>query len=430
MAALDAPHPDGEPSDSSTPNHPAEPRDLRANAHNPPSRAVLNDPIYRQRGGRPPVRPMRIDEAQPTPKLDGESAISSSAPTPAQLGFRMPAEFEPQDRVWVCTPTNPDTWPGCLDQAQDQHAAWCGQMQKVVSVKAVQSVGISPEDAWIRDFGPIFVIDDEGNLAFNTFRFNAWGGKYPPWDKMDATPRFIGDFLNHEREDHVPFWEHQMVLEGGSFGVNGKGALLTTEACLLHPNRNPSLSKQQIEANLAATLGVSHVIWMPAGIEGDDTDGHQDDIAQWVSPDTIVCVHPSPDHHDFPALDANWKALQEATDQDGHKLNVAPLPVVDPPLYYPVDPDYKPQRILTDKPSGGGLVPASYANFLISNGHLFLPVFGRPTDDAAIKAIEQAAPHLTVVPIRAEWLVVGLGAMHCLSQQQPKAVDIYAPEGA
>ncbi len=429
----------------SAPTPPTPPKNLRENARTRPANVPADDPTYRTLPvGQQPVTPLLRPLAKTSVKYPHAPVrtgpahvIGSSAPSPAELGFRMPAEFEPQDRVWVTTPTNPDTWPGCLDQAQDQHAAFCGQLQRVVDVKATQSVGVSPEDAWVRDYGPIFLVDDEGNLAANNYTFNCWGEKYPPWDKMNATPLLVADYVAHEREEPLPTWSHAMILEGGAIGVNGKGMLLTTAACLLHPNRNPQLTKQQIEANLAATLGVHHFLWLPAGIEGDDTDGHIDDLAQFLDATTVAYVAPPEnphlqtasvsDHHDVQALQDNERVLQNAVDQDGRKLKLVPLPVVDPPLYYDVDPDYRTKRILREHPSGGGLVPASYANFLISNGHLFLPTFGRPTDDVAIKALEAVCPHLatplTLVPVRAEWLVVGLGALHCLTQQQPATRD-------
>ncbi|MEQ9460745.1 MAG: agmatine deiminase family protein [Phycisphaeraceae bacterium] len=355
---------------------------------------------------------------------DGDSAVMKQGPTPADLGYRMPAEWEPQERVWVTTPTNPDTFPGCLKEAQEQHAEWCGAMSKVVNVTAINSIGLAPEDAWIRDYGPIFLVDDKGGLAFNNYRFNAWGGKYPPWDKMDSVPDIIAEFLESENGKRIPHWRHDMVLEGGSFEVNGRGSLLTTEACLLHPNRNPSLTREQIEANLAGTLGITNIIWMPQGIVGDDTDGHQDDLARWITVDTIAAVRAPVGHPDHDALEANWQALQQARDQDGNKLNLIELPEVHPAVTYNMPEDYEAERNENGATSGGGHLPASYANYLISNGHLFLPVFGRPTDDTAIRLYEQAAPHLTIVPIRAEWLIVGRGSLHCLSQQQPAADDM------
>ncbi|QDU72949.1 agmatine deiminase family protein [Mucisphaera calidilacus] len=359
---------------------------------------------------------------------DGESAVLRLGPTPAELGYRMPAEWEPQHRIWVTTPTNPDTFPGCLQEAQEQHAEWCGAMSRVVNVRATQSIGIAPEDAWIRDYGPIFLVDDKGGLAFNNYRFNAWGEKYPPWDKMDNVPDIIADFLENEIGKPVPHWKHDMVLEGGSFEVNGVGSLLTTEACLLHPNRNPTLSKQQIEANLAATLGVTNIIWMPRGLKGDDTDGHQDDLARWINTDTIVAIRAPQGHPDHEALEANWRALSDARDQNGHKLNLIELPNVSPAVTYDMPADYEAVRNDNGATTGssGEHLPASYTNYLIANGHLFLPVFGRPSDDLAIKTYEQAAPHLTIVPIRCEWLIVGRGALHCLSQQEP-AVDEMSP---
>lgn len=335
----------------------------------------------------------------------------------------MPAEFEPQRRVWVATPENPETWPGCLDEAQQQHADWCDAMRKVVEVKTVQSVGAAPEDAWIRDYGPVFLLDGQGQLALNNFTFNCWGEKYPPWDGMNAVPDAVGDYLDRERAAPVPRFAHDFVLEGGSVSVNGQGTALTSTPCLMNPNRSPGRSRGRVEQVLAETLGVTRVIWLPVGLAGDDTDGHQDTLAAWIGADTILCVRPDPDTGH--PLEANWRALSQARDQDGRALNLAPLPVVDPPLYDPLDaPNPSAGGGTADGIggfAGGDPLPASYANFFISNGHVFLPVFGRPSDDVAIRAVERAAPHLTVVPIRAEWLVVGLGSLHCLSQQQPAA---------
>ena len=444
------------------PTNPRDPRDLRANARTRPAGVPENDPTYakpapgsaRKPGKRPLAKtaPLHASAVRTGPS----HIIGSAAPSPTDLGFRMPAEFEPQTRVWVTTPTNPDTWPGCLDQAQDQHAEFCGLLAQVVDVRTTQSTGIAPEDAWVRDYGPIFVIDDEGNLAANHFRFNCWGEKYPPWDKMSATAAYVCDYVSHERKEPLPTWQHDMVLEGGSISVNGRGTLMTTEACLLHPNRNPALTRPQLEANLAATLGVSHFIWLPAGLEGDDTDGHIDDLAQFLDEQTIAYVAPQGgegsgfgdpgsrrgsqpvdgSRHDSQSeprslnpepLASNAAVLHAARNPQGQPFRLVALPEVHPPLYYEVDPKYRTQRILRDHPSGGGLVPASYANFLISNGHLFLPTFGRPTDDLAIAALEAVCPHLStplkIVPVRAEWLVVGLGALHCLSQQQPAVKD-------
>jgi agmatine deiminase len=355
-------------------------------------------------------------------------AMDSMSWTCEQTGrWRMPAEFEPQERVWLTLPDNESTWPGCLDEAQQQHEYWRSELSKVVEVVTVQSLGLRPEDAWVRDYGPIFVTDTSGGesggesgggaLAMHDFVFNSWGGKYPPWEQMNRTPGSVQSWLHEQYGMNIPRFKHDFVLEGGSFEVNGKGTLLTTEQCLLHPNRNPQLDREQIERKLCEWFGVSNVLWMPGGIEGDDTDGHQDDLARWLSPDTIAAVRAPKNHPDHAILEANWRVLSEARDQDERKLNLVALPIVEPVLTYDFPTDYWPDdRPVTEEDR---TCPASYANWLISNGHLFLPVFNRPSDEIAIRAIEQAAPQLAVVPIRAEWLIVGRGSLHCLSQQQP-----------
>ena len=209
----------------------------------------------------------------------------------------------------------------------------------------------------------------------------------------------------------IPLWIHDMVLEGGSIDVNGKGTVMTTEQCLLNKNRNPRKSRDAIISEVHAALGTRHAIWLPGGIIGDDTDGHIDDIARFVNPNTVVGIRAPSGHPDAAMLDQNWDALNQATDQDGKKLNVIPLPVPQPIKYnFPAD---------RFGPGGVNPVPASYANFIIANGAVFVPVFGQKTDDEALKTLESAMPGYKVYGIRAEFLVVGLGAFHCLSQQQP-----------
>ena len=342
--------------------------------------------------------------AEPTNPSD-ESGLFIEFPTTAELGYRMPAEWEPHECIWLTTPHNPDTWPGCLDKAQAQYDNWMQEMSRFVRVRTTQSLGIKTNDSWIRDYGPIFVVDDRGGLGCHSFRFNAWGRKYDPWDKDNSVPHKIAAHLN------VPLWRHDMVLEGGSIGVNGRGTLLTTESCLLHHNRNPKLTRNQIEQQLHATLGTTHVIWMAGGLEGDDTDGHMDDIARFVTPDTLLAVRAPAGHRDHDILEKDWEILTNSRDQDGQPLNLVPLPVPEPITY-----DFPPNKQIE---RGTYHLPASYANFLTSNGAVFVPVFGQPADDQALKIIDNATPGLTVIPIRAEWIVVGRGALHCLSQQQP-----------
>ncbi|MEX0745592.1 MAG: agmatine deiminase family protein [Phycisphaeraceae bacterium] len=337
---------------------------------------------------------------------------AGSAESAAALGYRMPAEWEPQSCVWVTDPHNPETWPTCLDAARKQFEAWLDAMSRFVPVCSTQSMGIATNDSWIRDYGPIFVVRDAPPatpaappLAAHDFHFNGWGGKYEDRDLDDVVPQHIARALN------LPLWVHDLVLEGGSIDVNGRGAVLTTEQCLLNANRNPQLTRVQIEAALHETLGTRHVIWLPGGIEGDDTDGHIDDVARFVTADTVVASRAPHEHPDYEMLERNWQALGRARDQDGQPLALIELPVPEPIVF-----DYPADRF---GPGGRAPVPASHANFLITNGAVFVPVFGQRSDEPALRALEQALPGRSIVPVRSEWLVVGLGALHCLSQQQP-----------
>ncbi len=307
--------------------------------------------------------------------------------------------------VWVSPPKNAETWPGCLDEAQREFSNWVSLLRRAVAVRTTDELGIQTDDAWIRDFGPVFVVRDTGDdaaaIACHDFHFNTWGGKYEVRSRDDVVPQHIA------RDLDIPIWVHDFVLEGGSIDVNGLGTVMTTEQCLLNPNRNPGMTRAQIEAKLHETLGARHVIWLPGGIRGDDTDGHIDDVARFVSPDTVVAVSAEIGHPDYEVTQKNLQALRQARDQDGRALRVVELPVPDP-IYY-------------DYPDGRGPVPASYANFLIANGHVFVPTFGQPADDGAIGVLAGAVAGFSVVPVPARWLVVGLGALHCLSQQQPAA---------
>jgi len=330
--------------------------------------------------------------------------------TARELGYRMPAEWEPQETVWLTAPHNEGTWPGCMDEALAQFAKLVDALSKVVKVRTTQSLNIKTDDSWIRDYGPIFVLDKDGSLACHDFIFNCWGDKYRPWDSDNLTPQYIA------RDLDVPIWIHDFVLEGGSIEVNGKGTVMTTEQCLLHPNRNAQLSREQIEQVLHRALGTSHVIWLPGGIEGDDTDGHIDDVARFINPTTILAIRAPEGHPDFIPLERNRIALEKAKDQDGNALSVIPLPVPEPIEYnFPAD-EYG--------LGGKRMIPASHANFLITNQHAFVPVFGQPSDDIALKTIEDAMPGNTIIPVRCETLVVGLGAIHCMSQQQPASSPI------
>ncbi len=344
----------------------------------------------------------------PHPRISAHDGLVTPGGSAAALGYRMPGEFEPLSCVWLVPPENPETWPGCLDQAQRQFADWVDQLRRAVPVSTTGELGIPNNDAWIRDFGPIFVVrgrsaEAEPAIACHDFHFNTWGGKYEVRDLDDVVPQHIAHNLN------LPIWVHDFVLEGGSIDVNGQGTVLMTEQCLLNPNRNPGLSREQIEAKLHETLGTRHVVWLPGGIEGDDTDGHIDDVARFISADTVAAVSAPKDHPDHEVTMRNLQALRGAHDQDGRALNIVELPAPKP-VYY-------------DYPTGREQTPASYANFLIANGHVFVPVFGQPSDDVALEALRDVMRGYTVQPVLSEHLVVGLGALHCLSQHQPSVPD-------
>jgi agmatine deiminase len=326
----------------------------------------------------------------------------------AALGYRMPAEWEPLAAVWLSLPHNETTWPGCLAQAQAQHANFAAQLRRFVEVQIVGvDIDLMTDDAWIRDYGPIFVKDASGALACHDFHFNNWGGKYGTCGNDDVVPQHIAHRLG------VPVWVHDFVLEGGSIEVNGAGTVMTSESCLLGPGRNAGLSRVDIEAALHAFLGTRHAIWLPAGIEGDDTDGHIDDLARFVATSTVAAVRAPEGHPDFAVLERNWEVLGAARDQDGRRIERVALPMPTPRRwYFPPEDDWA---------GGERMVPASYANFLIANGGVLVPTFAQESDEVALRLFEELFPGKEIVGVPAEFLVVGLGSLHCLSQQQPAA---------
>ncbi len=342
--------------------------------------------------------------------------LQAHNPTTRELGYRMPAEFEPVSAVWVVPPHRERSWPHCLAKAQWEHEIMCQAIRAPggAPVRDVTHLGVRTDDSWVRDFGPIFVVKDPApdattdpaTLACHDFVFTGWGNKYGPRPLDDAVPAALAQHLNITRHTH------NMVLEGGSIDVNGQGTVLTTEQCLLHPNRNPALSRDQIAQALHDALGTSHLIWLPGGILGDDTDGHVDDVARFVNPHTVLAVRAPSDHPDHDLLERNWKTLEKSRDQDGRRLDLLPLPAPKPLFWqFPGDEFTAPGR---------RQLPASYANFLIVNRVVVVPIFDQPSDDQALRRLEEALPSRTVVGVPARHLVVGLGAVHCLTLQQPE----------
>jgi agmatine deiminase len=346
--------------------------------------------------------------------------------TPAALGYRMPAEWERQEAVWLSWPHSHETWPGNFrpipgvfariaaeisfrEKVRINIAAKLQERARSLIARAgadmanVEFYNHPTNDAWCRDHGPIFVRNDRtGEVAITDWKFNSWGGKYPPYGLDNRIPSLIARALMR--------WSftNPMVLEGGSIDVNGKGLLLTTEACLLNPNRNPGLTRTQIKHNLRDYLGVKKVIWLGDGIEGDDTDGHVDDLARFFSETGIVaCIERDKRDVNYAALKENLGRLRELRTESGGRFTIAELPMP--------APCYR----------GGRRLPASYANFLVINGAVLLPTFRQPRRDReAAVVLGLCFPGREVVPIDCLELVWGLGTLHCISQQQPAEIRI------
>ncbi len=341
--------------------------------------------------------------------------------TPARAGFRMPAEWEPQAAVWLSWPHNRATWPGRFRPIPYAFARFVAAISRFEDVRinaasALQARAIRlcraagadmsrvrfynhpTNDAWCRDHGPIFVKNDRtGEVAITDWAHNAWGGKYPPFDLDNTIPPKIAARLRLRR------FEHPMILEGGSLDVNGRGDLLTTESCLLNPNRNPHLSRAEIERTLRDYLGVKRILWLGDGIVGDDTDGHIDDITRFFRPDGILtCVEPNGRDPNHRLMAENLERLHGFRTRTGGRFEIVPLPL--------------PRPLSFD----GQRVPASYANFLIVNGAVLVPTFRQPKrDTAALGVIGDCFPGREIVPIDCHDIIWGLGTLHCLSQQQP-----------
>jgi agmatine deiminase len=258
---------------------------------------------------------------------------------------------------------------------------------------------VPTNDAWCRDHGPVFVqrtVSGRREEAIVDWGYNAWGGKYPPFEDDDRVPSLIGAELG------IPVFQPGIVMEGGALDVNGRGTLLTTESCLLNPNRNPSLSRDEIEGYLKAYLGVTHVLWLGDGIEGDDTDGHVDDLTRFIDPATVVTVvEDDPADPNHGPLEDNLARLRAMRDQDGRPLKIRTLPMP-PPLHHE-----------------GQRLPASYANFYIANGVVLLPGYHPATDEIARRTLQECFPTRRVILLDARDLVWGLGAFHCVTQQWP-----------
>ena len=339
--------------------------------------------------------------------------------------FRMPAEWEPQSAIWTSWPHNVETWPQNLAAAQSE---WCAMVRAIARGQSVYAlvlpkemevacsrfgddaniylVPIETNDAWARDYAPTFVKDQTtGQLVAIDWYYNAWGEKYPPFDSDQLVAKKVADFLLARH------FAGGLCGEGGAIEISQSGILLTTESCLLNPNRNPGLLKSDVERLLKDRLGCHRVVWLPGdaercpALDGDDTDGHIDQLARFVDNDTIV--HAWVDATD-PRRDALAKNIDALTTQLPD-INLVPL-MLPPPI----------QLDQRD-------IPASYCNFLVTNDFVIVPQFEAREDQLAVKTLEKLCSGREVVPLASRHLSIGLGSFHCLTQQQPQVDPLATP---
>ena len=347
---------------------------------------------------------------------------SYTSKTPRELGYFFPAEFAVHEATWLSWPHKEASWPGKINSIFPGYS----QFIKVLSLSEKVRINVADEkmkefalsyisktgadldniefffhptnDAWCRDHGPAFLINPEAEIkkVIVDWGYNAWGGKYPPFDLDDIIPTLIGEKFN------IPVFNPGIVMEGGSVEFNGKGTVLTSECCLLNPNRNPHLNRVQIEQYLADFYGIEQVLWVEEGIVGDDTDGHIDDTIRFVNEDTVLTVVETNTKDDnYELLQKNLRSLSKMRVLGGKQLNIIELPM-------PGEVVYDDTRL-----------PASYANFYISNKNVIVPTYRSKYDDQALDIISSCFPEREIVGIDSTEIIWGLGSFHCLSQQEP-----------
>jgi len=348
--------------------------------------------------------------------------MNQNSETPAALGYRMPAEWEPHTATWLSWPRRegisfPESFDRvlptlramvealieseqvCINVSNGAHEAEVRSVLHGLPMERITFYRIPTNEPWCRDHGPIFLTRVEGSsrLAIVDWDYNAWGNKYPPFDLDEVVPTRVAEILK------LPVFYPHMILEGGSIDVNGTGALLTSESCLLNKNRNPNLSRDEIEQCLRDYLGVSEILWLGDGIAGDDTDGHIDDLTRFVSERRLITViEENRDDENYEPLQQNLVRLREMK-IDGRKLDILTLPM--------------PKKIVRE----GLRLPASYANFYVANTRVLVPTFADANDEAALSVLRQCFPDRRVIGIDCRELIWGLGTFHCLTQQQPVA---------
>jgi agmatine deiminase len=346
----------------------------------------------------------------------------SFAATPKSLGYRFPAEFELHEATWLSWPHKEASWPGKLDAVYPYYAQFIKALAESEKVRInvtdetmknfalgyLSAAGVNlaqvafffhpTNDAWCRDHGPAFLVNPEAEQkkVIVDWGYNAWGGKYPPFDLDDVIPTLIGQEFN------IPVFHPGIVMEGGSVEFNGAGTLLTSTACLLNPNRNPHLNQEQIEEYLRNYYGVDQILWVDEGVVGDDTDGHIDDTVRFVNENTVLTVvEENPADENYELLQHNLNQLKAMRLPTGQALNIIELPMPDAVVY-------DDQRL-----------PASYANFYIANTSVIVPTFRCAKDEKALQIIQSCFPSRKVIGIDSTEIIWGLGSFHCLSQQEP-----------
>jgi agmatine deiminase len=331
----------------------------------------------------------------------------------------MPAEWEPHAATWLSWPRRegisfPDSFnrvlPAlramvealieseqvCINICNGAHEAEARAVLDGLSMERITFYRIPTNEPWCRDHGPIFLTrNTDPRLAIVDWDYNAWGGKYPPCDLDEVVPTRIAQILG------LTIFYPRMILEGGSIEVNGAGALLTTESCLLNPNRNPSLGRAEIEQRLRDYFGIQEILWLGEGIEGDDTDGHVDDLARFVSEHSVVTVvEENREDENYQPLQENLARLSEMK-IDQRQIEIIALPM--------------PKKIVRERLR----LPASYANFYVANTCVLVPTFADPADETALSILRKVFPTRRVIGIDCRELIWGLGTFHCLTQQQP-----------
>ena len=346
--------------------------------------------------------------------------MMTSLSTPKELGYRFPAEWEPQEAVWFAWPVREDLWPLVFPKVREQLAALyvlaarfepvrvlCPKsaqadlralMEQAGDASEVALYDYETDDIWCRDYGPLFLLSEDGSeLCVADWIYNAWGNKFPLQQKDNHTPAWIAEQLGLRR------FAFDTVLEGGAIESNGAGQILSTEVVLLNPNRNGGISKQDITARLAAGIGVDEVLWLHDGLVGDDTDGHIDNLARFFKPDGILIADVAdPEDANFAALSENTRRVQEFRTSEGHPFASVQLPLPDP--------------IYLD----GERLAASYMNYLVLNGAVLVPTYAQPQLDAeALGIIGDCYPGRQVIGFDCRDIVREGGAIHCMSQHQP-----------